>query len=55
VHSDWHRELREAKLMEKQIEKQIAAEREQSAKQELSREREVSQAKERRRGHGLGR
>jgi ATP-dependent exoDNAse (exonuclease V) alpha subunit len=49
VRSDWHRELREAKLMEKQIEKQIAAEREQAVKQE------ISQAKERRRGHGLGR
>jgi ATP-dependent exoDNAse (exonuclease V) alpha subunit len=55
VHSDWHRELREAKLMEKQIEKQIASEREQSAKQELSQERELSQAKERGRGRGLGR
>jgi hypothetical protein len=49
VYSDWHRELREAKLTEKQIEKQIAAEQELAAKQELS------QAKERGRGHGLGR
>jgi ATP-dependent exoDNAse (exonuclease V) alpha subunit len=49
VHSDWHRELREAKRAEIQIEKQIAADREQSAKKELS------QAKERGRGHGLGR
>jgi hypothetical protein len=49
VHSDWHRELREAMRAEKQVEKQITAERELVAKQELS------QAKERRRGHGLGR
>ena len=55
VHSDWHRELREAMRAEKQIEKQIAAEREQSAKQELARERELSQAKERGRSRGLGR
>jgi hypothetical protein len=49
VHLDWHRKLREAKLMEKQI----AAERDQSAKKELARERELSQAKERGRGRGL--
>jgi hypothetical protein len=55
VHSDWHRELREAKRAEIQIEKQIAAEREQAVKRELSAKQELSQAKERGRGHGLGR